>query len=150
MSQVITTQEAKGKAVFSEKAPEQQTSFDFPIGKMTILSSTHSFAVKLDMENDIDTYLQHRMSGFGPGIDCPPQGTAASIIDLAPGLQSPMRRQQAVGVFYLLEGCVILQLDGGEKRTLKAGVLRANVHSWKNVSRNDGSAKLLAFSQSIA
>ena len=152
MSQIITTQNSDGKAIFSNKISEEQKDLPIPLGRMTLLYTSHSFPPNLSKEDDIDQYAHDRAHGLGPGVACPPNGTSASILHMAPGLKSPLRRQPTLGVFYVLEGVITLYLDGGESRTLRAGdagVIRGSMHSWSNDTPGGGWAKLLSFSQSI-
>lgn len=152
MSQVITTHNADGRAVFSSKVPEQQNDFPIPLGQMTLLYSTHTMLEVINTEQDIDNYIRDRVAGFGPGVACPAGGTSGSILHLAPGLKSPMRRQPTIGVFYVLAGELMLHLDSGESRKLKpgdSGVLRGGMHSWSNETPDGCWAKLINFSQSI-
>ena len=124
-----------------------------PLGSMSFLYASHSFPPDISIEEDINAYAISREKGLGPGVACPPGGTAVSIIEIAPGLSSPMRKMPTLGVFYVLEGEVRLHLDGGDARLLKAGdsgVIRGSAHSWVNETPNDGVVKLLSFSQSTA
>lgn len=152
MSQSITTHDTDGKAVFCDRGEEQRKDFPIPLGRMTLLYSTHQMPENISTEQDIDKYLRDRESGFGPGAACPVGGTAVSILHFAPGLKSPMRRQPTIGVFYVLSGELLLHLDGGESRKFQAGdsgVLRGANHAWSNETPGDGWAKLINCSQSI-
>lgn len=146
MSQFITSHHADGSANFNEQAPDQQKEFPIPLGKMTLLYSTHNMPEDVSGVRDIEQYLVDREGGFGPGVACPPGGSAASILHIKPGLKSPMRRQPTIGVFYVLEGEMVLHLDGGDSRRFKAGdsgVLRGANHSWSNETPGEGWAKIV-------
>lgn len=148
MSQFITTHDAAGKATFSSKG--NLTTNTMPLGKSTLLYSTHTATPNTITEADLDQYLKDQISGFGPGVPCPDGGSSISVVQVAPGLASPMRSLNTLGVFYMLEGEVKLVLDGGEERVLKkgdSGVLRGAAHSWKNEGKEW--AKLIAFSQGL-
>ena len=135
MSQIVTTHDANGKAVFSSSIPEQQRSFPIPLGRMTLLYTTHRSPPNVNTERDIDQFAHDRTDGLGPGVACPPGGTSASILQMAPGLQSPMRRIATLGMFFVLEGDIALLLDSGESRKFTAGdagVIRGGMHSWRN------------------
>lgn len=152
MAQSITTHNAEGNAIFNSEIPDRQRDYPIPLGRMTLLYSTHNMPEDVKAEKDIDQYLVDREGGFGPGVACPPSGSAASILHIAPGLKSPMRKQPTIGVFYVLEGVMMLHLDGGESRKFKAGdsgVLRGANHSWSNETPDGGWAKIINFSQSI-
>ena len=153
MSHVITTQDANGRATFSSKVPEQRKQLPMPLGSMSFLYASHLFPPDISTEADIDTYVTCRDMGLGPGVACPPGGTAVSSIEIAPEMTSPMRKMPTLGIFYVLEGEVRLHLDGGDARLLKAGdsgVIRGSVHSWANETPDNGIVKLLSFSQSLA
>lgn len=148
MSLSITTHNTAGKAIFSTKGSLQTTAM--PLGKSTLLYSTHSATPDITTEEDIAQYLHDQTAGFGPGVPCPADGSSISVVEVAPGLASPMRTLNTLGVFYMLEGEVTLVLDGGEERVLRtgdSGVLRGAAHSWKNES--GGWARLIAFSQGV-
>ena len=121
MSVIITTHDASGHAIFSSKVPEEQHSFDIPIGKMTLLYSIRDLPANLSTEKDIDDFAFNRINGFGPGVPAPPGGMSAYIMQMAPGLGMPMRRLPAMGVFYVLEGQMTLHLDSGEAKTFRTG-----------------------------
>lgn len=148
MSQTITTHDASGKAIFSTKGGLKTN--PMPLGQSTLLYSTHTPTPDIITEADIDRYLQDQTSGFGPGVPCPASGSSVSIVEVAPGLSSPTRKLNTLGVFYMLGGEVKLLMDGGEERVLKkgdSGVLRGAAHSWNNESREW--AKMIAFSQGL-
>lgn len=149
MSQFIATHDASGKAVFSSKAADLQPN-PMPLGTSTLLYSTHSPTPSVKTEADIEQYLHDRTAGFGPGVPCPPNGSSVSVIEVSPGLASPMRKLGTLGVFYVMEGEVKVILDGGEEKVLRkgdSGVLRGAAHSWKNESGEV--ARLIAFSQGL-
>lgn len=57
------------------------------------------------------------------------------IVDFAPGSKSPLHRTQSIDYGIVLEGEIELELDSGEKRTLKAQdvcVQRGTDHIWYN------------------
>lgn len=113
-------------------------------------TQTHSATPQTTSDADIDQYLHDQTAGFGPGIPCPANGSSISFVEVAPGLSSPRRSLNTLGVFYMLEGEVKLVLDGGEEKALKkgdCGVLRGAAHSWRNESSER--AKLIAFSQGL-
>lgn len=141
-----------GKAVFSSKIPETQKHADVPIGKFTLLYTTHTLPAQISDEKDIDQYIYDREHGLGPGVACPPGGSCANILHMAPGLKTPLRKLPTLGMFYVLEGNITLHLDSGEERKMKAGdagVIRSAMHSWTNETPSGGWAKLLAFSQYV-
>lgn len=64
-----------------------------------------------------------------------PLGSVCRIVDTAPGYITPMHRTMSVDYGVVIVGEMELQLDGGEKRILKAGdvvVQRGTMHAWRN------------------
>lgn len=151
MSQVITTHNSFGQAIFSPKVPEQQHDLPLPFGGMHLIYASDSVPVDLNTEADIDQYSHVRTAGLAAGAICPPGGTAAAIVSLRPGAQSPMHRAVTMDWAVILEGEVDLVLDGGETRRLRAGdsvVKRGTMHQWVNCSAG-GWARMVAFAQDI-
>jgi quercetin dioxygenase-like cupin family protein len=151
MSQVITTHNSSGQAIFSSKVPKEQHDLPLPFGEMRFIYTSNSVPTDLNSEADIDQYNQVRTTGLPGGAICPPGGTAAAIVSLRPGAQSPMHRTVTMDWAVILEGEVDLVLDGGETRRLRAGdsvVMRGTMHQWVNCSA-DGWAKMVAFAQDI-
>lgn len=152
MSQLITTHNATGQAIFSSKVPEQQHELVLPFGGMRIIYSSNSIPSNLNTEADIDQYSHMRTAGLPNGAICPPGGVAAAIVSLAPGAESPMHRTVTMDWAVILEGEVDLILDGGETRRLRVGdsvVVRGTMHQWANRSRGGGWARMVAFAQDI-
>jgi quercetin dioxygenase-like cupin family protein len=118
---------------------------------MRIIYTSNSVPSNLNSEADIDQYSHIRTAGLPGGAICPPGGTAAAIISLKPGAQSPMHRTVTMDWAVILEGEVDLILDGGETRRLRVGdsvVMRGTMHQWMNCSA-DGWARMVAFAQDI-
>ncbi|KAF2162087.1 hypothetical protein M409DRAFT_27464 [Zasmidium cellare ATCC 36951] len=155
MSQYITTfSPTTGASIFSSKLPDPLHAHPIPLGKITYLYTTHT-PPNLSTEADIDTYLTDRENGLPPTSPVPPGGTNASLIELAPGAATPVRRTITVGVFRVLKGIVRLMLDSGEERVLKEGdvvVIRGAKHTWRNETEGEGEqgwAKLMVFAMSV-
>lgn len=152
MSQLITTHNSSGKAVFSTKVPEKQHDLELPFGGMRIIYTADSVPTNLNTEADIDRYSHTRTAGLPNGAICPPGGSAAAIVSMAPGATSPMHRTVTMDWAVILEGEVDLILDGGETRRLRKGdtvVMRGTMHQWVNCSGNGGWARMVAFAQHI-
>lgn len=156
MSQFVTTHNDTGEAVFSSKIPSRQHELTLPVGTMTLLYTTHSLPSNLSNEADIDQYAQDRTKGLPPASPCPPNGTSAALIRIAPGGATAMRRTITLGIFSVIEGQVALQLDSGETKTLQAGdvaVMRGAMHKWANETPSDGPsagwARLMVFAQHV-
>lgn len=155
MAHYITTHDANGTAVFSQKASVEQNKMPIPIGDIRIISSSHRFPLNLSSETDINQYQQDRTSPFFPGGRriCPDGGTATCLMSMKPGVESAMHRTMMLDTLLVIEGEMEITLDSGETRTLKAGdslVQRATMHKWKNVTPNNGWARWVVFIQAAA
>jgi hypothetical protein len=152
MSQFITTHNTSGHAIFSPKVPEEQHELPLPFGGMRIIYTADSVPTNLSTEADIDNYSHVRAAGLPNGAICPPGGSAAAIVSLAPGAESPMHRTVTMDWAVILEGEVELVLDGGERRRLRVGdsvVMRGTMHQWVNRSGEGKWARMVAFAQDI-
>jgi quercetin dioxygenase-like cupin family protein len=66
---------------------------------------------------------------------CPPEGVRFCITDIQPGGSALMHRIQSVGYAVVLSGEIVLALDNGDEKTVKAGeftVQRGANHAWHN------------------
>ncbi|KAJ7453135.1 hypothetical protein FB451DRAFT_1281820 [Mycena latifolia] len=66
---------------------------------------------------------------------CPPAGVLFCITDIQPGGSPPMHRTLSLDYAVVLSGEIVLSLDGGEEKTVKAGefmVQRGANHAWHN------------------
>lgn len=67
-------------------------------------------------------------------------------MDFAPGKKPYMHRTESLDYGVVLEGTLELELDSGETRIMNRGdmcVQRATNHAWKNVTENDGWARMM-------
>ncbi|KAL8691425.1 MAG: hypothetical protein Q9218_003343 [Villophora microphyllina] len=65
----------------------------------------------------------------------PPNGVVFCTTDLKPGAQTPMHRTLSLDYCIIMSGEIVLILDGGEEKTVKAGefvVQRGVNHAWAN------------------
>ncbi|KAL2208373.1 hypothetical protein CC79DRAFT_1331553 [Sarocladium strictum] len=73
---------------------------------------------------------------FSPMIPrCPEKGAIFCTADLQAGDSSPMHRTDSIDYCIVLSGEILLKLDGGEERTVKAGefIVQQGVnHQWVN------------------
>jgi quercetin dioxygenase-like cupin family protein len=158
MSLYVTTHNAEGKAVFSDKVSQEPPKMDIPIGHIQIISSTHNFPVNLSTESDIEHYQNDCKQAMFSGTRriCPDGGTAVCIMSLKPGAGKEggiMHRTMTLDVLVVIEGEIEIHLDSGEKRLAKAGdsiLQRATMHKWINVTRNNGWARWVVFIQTAA
>ncbi|KAJ7912553.1 hypothetical protein B0H13DRAFT_2250966 [Mycena leptocephala] len=67
---------------------------------------------------------------------CPPSGVLFCITDIPAGMSAPMHhRTQSIDYAVVVSGEIVLSLDNGEEKTVKAGefmVQRGANHSWHN------------------
>ncbi|KAJ7663848.1 hypothetical protein DFH06DRAFT_334880 [Mycena polygramma] len=66
---------------------------------------------------------------------CPPEGVIFCITDIQPGGSAPMHRTQSIDYGVILSGEIVLELEGGEEKTVKTGefmVQRGANHAWHN------------------
>ena len=140
MSNYITTTNASGKAVFSDKISTTGHSIitkpggTKEDGNIQILYATPSFPVNLANEADLDYYIKVRTEGLAPGQTCPPNGVSAAILTLGPDAVLPLHQTNSLDIIVVLEGVVELHLDSGESKQLRAGdsvVQRSTTHQWK-------------------
>lgn len=75
---------------------------------------------------------------FGEALPrCSPGGVLFCITDIKPAARVPMHRTLSLDYFCVLAGEIVLQLDSGEEKTLRAGdfaVQQGANHSWYNAS----------------
>lgn len=75
---------------------------------------------------------------FGEALPrCSPNGVLFCITDIKPQARVPMHRTLSLDYFCVLSGEIVLILDSGEEKTLKAGdfvVQQGANHSWFNAS----------------
>ncbi|KAJ6483532.1 hypothetical protein C8R47DRAFT_981411 [Mycena vitilis] len=73
---------------------------------------------------------------LAPGLPrCPPAGVVFAVTDYLPGARAPMHRTLSVDYAVVVSGEIVLVLDGGEERVVRAGefmVQRGANHSWEN------------------
>ncbi|KAK7956328.1 uncharacterized protein PG986_005550 [Apiospora aurea] len=66
---------------------------------------------------------------------CPPNGTLFCVTNLPPNYAVPMHRTQSLDYCVVMTGEVVLALDGGEEKTVRAGefIIRGGAnHQWIN------------------
>ncbi|KAK4539857.1 hypothetical protein LTR36_010318 [Oleoguttula mirabilis] len=150
----ITTHGDQGESVFSTKVPTEHYAHDIPGGKLEIIYSAHTFPPNLSTELDIDQYAHDRTHGLpAENPICPVDGTATAIVSMPPNAVSLMHRTMTLDVAIVIEGVIELHLEGGESRTLHAGdsiTQRGTMHMWKNVTPDDGWARMAGFATPIA
>ncbi|KAH6660475.1 hypothetical protein BKA67DRAFT_530568 [Truncatella angustata] len=66
---------------------------------------------------------------------CPPNGVLFAISNIPPHFSVPMHRTLSLDYCIIMSGEIVLELDGGEEKTLKAGefIVQGGVnHRWHN------------------
>ena len=152
----ITTHNADGKAVFSNKLPTEQHEMAMPPGTIKTIWSSHEIPINLSTEADIEQYKHDSTSPFFPGGRriCPDHGSSVIVMNMKPGgvQKGVAHRTMTLDVVLVLEGEIECYLDSGEKRTAKVGdfiIQRGTMHKWVNVTPNGGWAKWVGFIQAV-
>ncbi|KAH7175700.1 hypothetical protein EDB81DRAFT_874532 [Dactylonectria macrodidyma] len=66
---------------------------------------------------------------------CPPQGAICCLTRIQPGAGSPMHRTESIDYCVVISGEIVLVLDGGDEKTIRAGefIVQQGVnHKWLN------------------
>ena len=115
-----------------------------------VLYSTFGSPVDINNEDDINAAQKdwpvsepqairgkvHR-ADYNQGGHHVTNGSRVTILDFAPGAESPMHRGESIDYNLVLEGEIELILDSGEVTTLRRGdfnVQRSTAHKWRNVT----------------
>ena len=149
ISRFITDHDTEGKAVFTTRVKEELQWQELPDGARFCLGyTTDNFPVKINQEQDLidyEKYLENK-----PGIMIP-GGTVLRIVDMRPGVTSPMHRTVSLDYGVVLEGEIELVLDSGEVRLLKRGdiaIQRGTNHAWRNASAKSWARMLYVLQES--
>jgi quercetin dioxygenase-like cupin family protein len=134
----VTGHNADGTSIFetaiSENPPTNNFSDDMQIA---FCYGTQGFPIDVNDGKDIRVYED--LVQNPPGI-LVPDGSAARIVDFAPGYTTPMHRSMSLNYNVVIEGEVEVLLDSGESRILQRGdtlVQRAINHAWRNTSATE-------------
>jgi quercetin dioxygenase-like cupin family protein len=132
----ITDHDSDARAVFSSQTEEHLQWHELPDGARFCLGyTTDQFPVELSHGKDIESYQRYLQNK--PGITIP-GGTVLRLVDMRPGVTSPMHRTVSLDYGVVLEGEVELILDSGEVRLMRRGdvaVQRGTNHAWRNASQ---------------
>ncbi|KAK6509748.1 hypothetical protein TWF481_004478 [Arthrobotrys musiformis] len=148
----ITTNDPNAVSVIYSSTPATWT----PIldNKMAFnVVYTNRVPIDLCTTEDVENYNKLMEKG-GPGLTLT-DSTVCRIVDFGPGVEPVMHRTQSLDFGVVLEGEIELLLDGGDKETrlLKRGdvaVQRGTNHAWRNVTPDNGWARMLFVLQSCA
>lgn len=149
INRFITDHNDKAEAVFSNKVPEELQWEELPDGARFCLGyTTDNFPVKVNDGTDIANYEKYLENK--PGIMIP-GGTVLRLVDMRPGVTSPMHRTVSLDYGVVLEGEVELVLDSGEVRLMKRGdvaIQRGTNHAWRNASSTQWARMLYVLQES--
>lgn len=125
---VVTGHDAAGRAIFisEDSAPTRI----IPSGDAAFLLIWTTATVPAD--NNDKTDGRDRDAGLTLN-----RGSVLRIVDMMPGKESPMHRTNSIDYGIVLEGEIELELDDGEKRSIRQGeivVQRGNNHLWRNTT----------------
>jgi quercetin dioxygenase-like cupin family protein len=145
----ITAHNDEGKAVFSNKLPEESEMKPNPDGLAFALSyATKGFPADMDDDKDISVYEKYLNDAPGLVI---PGGTVLRHVDIPPNTECTMHRTVSLDYGAVIEGEVELLLDSGEKRMMKRGdvaIQRGTMHQWINHSKTEWTRMLFVLQDS--
>ena len=147
----ITGHDLSGeKAVFVDKRPAQWTQIDDKSMDFHVPYTTSEFPVS--MTNDADLTQHDKVLASGNLKLVNPGGTVCRIVDFAPGFTCSMHRTQSLDYGVVLDGEMVLILDGGEEQLMKRGdvaVQRGTNHAWRNGSETSWARMLFMLQESL-
>ena len=126
VQRVVTGHDAAGRAVI--RSEDWASTQPIPSGDAAFLLLWSTASVPAD--NNDETDGRDRAAGLTLH-----GGSVIRVVDILPGCQSPMHRTNSIDYGIVLTNEVELELDSGEKRTVKAGgiiVQRGTNHLWRN------------------
>jgi quercetin dioxygenase-like cupin family protein len=126
VQRVVTGHDARGLAVFRSEDVQDTRLIPAGVARFLLLWTTAN--VPADNNDDIDG----RERAAGLTIH---QGSVIRVVDMLPGCESPMHRTNSIDYGIVLTNEIELELDSGEKRTIRVGgiiVQRGTNHLWRN------------------
>jgi quercetin dioxygenase-like cupin family protein len=135
VQRVVTGHDAAGRAVF--RSEDWATPQPIPAGVAAFLLLWTTETVPAD--NNDETDGRERDAGLTLH-----RGSVIRVVDMLPGCESPMHRTNSIDYGIVLTNEIELELDSGEKRTVKAGgviVQRGTNHLWRN--RTDAPTRIV-------
>ncbi len=126
VQRVVTGHDGAGRAVIRSEdwaSPEPKAA---GVADFLLLWTTATVPV----DNNDETEGRERAAGLTLH-----GGSVIREVDMLPGGQSPMHRSNSINYGIVLTNEIELELDSGEKRTVKAGgviVQRGTNHLWRN------------------
>jgi quercetin dioxygenase-like cupin family protein len=128
IQRVVTGHNANGCAVF--KSEDVTPTKLIPSGDASFLLVWTTETVPADNNDEIDG----RSRDAGLTLN---QGSVIRVVDMLPGMASPMHRTNSIDYGIVLKGEIELELEDGAKRTVREGgiiIQRGTNHLWRNVT----------------
>jgi quercetin dioxygenase-like cupin family protein len=125
---VVTGHDEHGRAVFY--ADDTRVPQSYPGQDAAFVSIWTTATVPAD-NNDPTDGRERVMALHGRG------GSAIRVVDMAPGMVSPMHRTGTIDYIIIQSGQLELELDDGATRLIGPGdivVQRGTIHRWRNPS----------------
>jgi quercetin dioxygenase-like cupin family protein len=124
---VVTTHTKDGTSVFES---DTQTNLFSPFGPQASSFARFHSRLRVPVSNvtsppDLSNTLPR----------CPPGGVLFCTTDIPPGFAVPMHRTVSLDYIAVISGEIVLRLDGGDEKTVKAGefiVQKGVNHQWIN------------------
>lgn len=125
---IVTGHDAQGRAVVTHDDRFAAVSNPAGTTHFTLLWTTATTPV----DNDDSADGRDRKVGLTL-----PGGSVIRIVDMAPGIRSPMHRTNSLDYGIVLSGAIELELDDGAITRVEAGdivIQRGTIHAWRNPS----------------
>ena len=127
-----------GTTTIQEKRHARWQSVDHGGMAFNVAFTTSEFPVS--MNGDVDIAKHDQRLGSGKLGIVNPGGTVLRFVDFAPGFESMMHRTRSLDYGIVIEGCIELMLDSGDKQVLQRGdvcIQRGTNHAWRNPSKTE-------------
>ena len=128
---IVTGHDAAGRAVFT--ADDSAVPHAYPGQDAAFVKIWTTATVPADNNDETDG-REREMALHGQG------GSAIRVVDMAPGMVSPIHRTGTIDYIILLTGRHELELDDGATTLVEAGdivVQRGTIHRWRNPSATE-------------
>ncbi|KAJ9479592.1 Cupin_2 domain-containing protein [Pseudozyma hubeiensis] len=129
MRRIVTGHDAKGLAIIDKDDEIERLDVTPEHATFAVMWSTNQWPI--DNQTPADGATKPTFSGKSHNDN----GSVVRFVDMPPNACSPMHRTQTLDYGIVIFGEVELELDGGEKRTLKPGdtcIQRGTNHLWRN------------------
>ena len=126
---VVTTHTKDGTSIFESDA---QVNLFWPFGPAVSSFARFHSRLRVPVSN---VTSPPDLSNTIPR--CPPEGVTFCTTDIPPNFTVPMHRTISLDYIAVISGEIVLRLDGGDEKTIKAGeyiVQKGVNHQWMNRS----------------